>query len=144
MSWTDAGTLEPSKKATTSKAGGRPAPQLPGVAAVALPAAAAGFVDLARLTRVTPSTPRSRDSSTATFFWPRVQPLSPRAGAEIAARTAEPPPDALDIEPFREVSVTSAGTTRETSRSACSQSKREDARSFTVWIRVSAVAWKSA
>ena len=41
-------------------------------------------------------------------------------------------------------SVTSAGMARETSRMACSQSKREDARSLTVWMRVSAVAWKSA
>ena len=67
--------------------------------AVGLPAvgiaAAATFsflVDLLRLTRVTPSTPRRRDSSVATCVWPDVQPVSSIAGAVIAARIGEPPP----------------------------------------------------
>ena len=73
-----------------------------------------------------------------------MQPLSSIAGAAIALRRPLPPPAALEIVPLSSLSVTSAGTAREMSRSACSQSKREDARSLTVWMRVSAIAWKSA
>ena len=93
---------------------------------------------------MTPSTLRRRDISVATCFWPAVQPLSSIAGAAIALRMPPLPPAALEIVPLSSRSVTSAGTAREMSRSACSQSKREDARSLTVWMRVSAIAWKSA
>ena len=73
-----------------------------------------------------------------------MQPVSSIAGEVIALRTGELPPAPLEIEPLSVLSVTSAGMAREMSRSACSQSKREDARSLTVWIRVSAIALKSA
>jgi hypothetical protein len=103
------------------------------------------LVDLVSVTRVTPSTARRRESSVATCFWPVVQPCSVTAGASIAPRTLLPPPFApVEIEPLSEVSVTSFGMAREMSRSACSQSKREAARSLTVWMRVSAICWKSA
>jgi hypothetical protein len=101
------------------------------------------LVDLPRLTRVTPSTLRRRDISVATESWPVVQPFSSIAGAVIALRTVLPPPDWLEIEPLRLSSVTAAGMAREMSRRACSQSNRDDARSRTVWMRVSAIDWKS-
>jgi hypothetical protein len=148
MSSTLAGTFERSKKTTSSKAGGR----FPGhtfssgvVATVEPVGVIAGLSDLLRLTRVTPSMLRRRDSSVATVFCVGVQPVSSTAGAAMAVRTVEPlPPAPPEIVPLSEVSVTSDGTTREMSRSACSQSKREDARSLMVWIRVSAICWKSA
>ena len=68
------------------------------------------------------------------------------AGAVIAPRmraagaAVAPPPRS----PLSEAIVTSAGTARERSRSACSQSKRELARSLTVWTRALATDSKSA
>ena len=79
-----------------------------------------------------------------------MQPLSWIAGAEIADRTVELPVRLRSrrrrcaIVPLSDVRVTLAGMARETSRIACSQSKREDARSLTVWMRVWAIASKSA
>jgi hypothetical protein len=100
-------------------------------------AALSGRVELFRLTRVTPSTARRRERSWATWVCVVAQPLSSMAGEAIALRMAEPPAaESLEIEPVSDVSVTSVGMAREMSRSACSQSKREAARSLTVWMRV--------
>ena len=84
------GDLERSKNMTIANSGGRPQPSAatpPGASAVARrsPRTLSFFVDLLRLTRVTPSTPRRRDSSVATWVWPDVQPVSSIAGELIAA-----------------------------------------------------------
>jgi hypothetical protein len=69
MSWTVAGTVERSKKITIAnsvrpqRVSGDGAEPAVGAAAVTL----SYLVDLLRLTRVTPSTPRRRDSSLATW-----------------------------------------------------------------------------
>jgi hypothetical protein len=73
-----------------------------------------------------------------------VQPVSSIAGDAIALRSAPPPPDSPDTLPLSEASVTAAGMARETSRIDCSQSKREAARSRTVWMRALASVSKSA
>ena len=93
---------------------------------------------------MTPSTLRRRDISVATCAWPALQPLSSLGRSAAIALWRPLPPASLEIVPLSSRSVTSAGTAREMSRSACSQSKREAARSLTVWMRVSAIAWKSA
>jgi hypothetical protein len=122
-----------------------------GLAWVAFALSAAGVPEpslsaLARLTRVTPSTPRRRAMTRATLVWLLVQPTSSIAGTVRLARSVEPltPPTFGEIEPVRLFSVTPSGSARERSRSACSQSKRTPARVRTVSTRWIASASKSA
>ena len=62
-----------------------------------------------------------------------------RRSGDRAAERLPPPPAPVLMSPASAVSVTSAGTARERSRSACSQSKREPARSRTVCTRALAI-----
>jgi hypothetical protein len=92
---------------------------------------------------------RRRDIRRATFVWPLVQPCSSIAGTSSAPRICVlpvPVPVVFleDTVPVSWLSVTSAGIARAMSRRACSQSKREVARSLTVATRSRAIDSKSA
>ena len=94
---------------------------------------------------MTPSMSRRRAIRRATCVWPGAQPVIVIAGAEIALRSAPPwPPASVEMSPESWRRLTSCGMARERSRSACSQSKREPARSRTVCTRALAAASKSA
>ena len=102
-------------------------------------------VDLLSDTRVTPSMSCRRAIRRATSRCAGAQPSIVIAGAEMAVRSALPPPPApVLMSPVSDFSVMSAGMARERSRSACSQSKREPARSLTVCTRALAIESKSA
>ena len=139
----------PSKNMTTSNAGRLPVPH--GMASRrsrALPSCDAVVFSLLELeseTRVTPSMSRRRAIRRATWVWPGAQPVRVMAGAEIALRSEPPwPPASVAMSPLSWRSVTSCGMARDRSRSVCSQSKREPARSRTVCTRALAAASKSA
>ena len=144
MSATLLGTVERSKNITSSNAGGRPAPQ-PVRLRRGVRSRRRVRRRLLRLGRLgerhaghAVDGAQARQQRGDLLLAASCSPCSATAGASIAPRTPLPPPAfaPLEIEPLSEVSVTSVGMAREMSRSACSQSKREAARSLTVWTRV--------
>ncbi len=100
------------------------------------------FCEESRLTRTTPSIRRSSDMSVATIGCEVVQPVIFRAGPAIVERTplAAPPDPSAAVDAEIVVSQTFLGSTRDSSPSACAQSKRLVARFLTVETRV----WRSA
>ncbi len=104
------------------------------------PPAPSGFSDVFRLTSRTPSTARRRAISRATLACVPVQPTNSKVGLGAALAVVDGDAPVAPELPSRDVSQTSAGSTRLSSCRLWAQSKRVVDSEVTVETRASASA----